>query len=159
MARQAKPATPTRREIEEATAYASLIADICKLSSGRDYSREAELAREVFQKLGWETTINKRGYMIRKPGESHWQSMPRILHDFGTAVAYTIGHRYGVLDRPLESNWYISQMCEDSEIYNPSGTRIATWAVRLAKANKTAVDASAITPAAALVAAWLRTHP
>lgn len=157
MARAAKPATPTRREIEQAVAYASLIADICKLSS-RDHGRLRSLEQEVFIKLGWETTFNKRGYMIRQPGESHWQSMPQILTDFGTAIRYTIGHRYGALDRPLEANWYIQQMNERSEIVSPSGERIAAWAVSLAKATRQATNAVAITPAAALVAAWLRTH-
>lgn len=157
MARAARPATPTSREIAEAVAYASLIADICKLSN-RDHSKLRSLEQEVFIKLGWETTFNKRGYMIRQPGESHWQSMPQILTDFGTAIRYTIGHRYGSLDRPLEANWYVQQMSERSEIINPTGERIATWAVQLAKATREAQSATAITPAAALVAAWLRTH-
>lgn len=144
--------------VAEAVAYAGLIAEICKLSASRDYGREAELTDEVFQRLGYETTRNKRGYCMRSPGESHWQTQPRILHDFGTAVRYTIGHRHGTLDRPLEMNWYVQQMCEDTETTTLTGGRIATWAVRLAKVNRTAVDATAITPAAALVAAWLRTH-
>lgn len=144
--------------VEEAAAYASLIADICKLTPTG--SRDVRpLEAEVFQKLGWETTVNKRGYCIRRPGESHWQSQPQILRDFGTAVSYTIGHRYGTLEHQLERNWYISQMCETSEPVTPKGERIAAWAVRLGKMSKTAVDATAITPAAALVAAWLRTHP
>lgn len=143
--------------VEEAAAYASLIADICKLTPGRhNYHR---LEQEVFDRLGYETTFNKRGYMIRKPGETHWQSMPAILRDFGTAVRYTIGNRFGSLDAPLESNWYIREMCETSEIISPTGTRIAAWAVRLAKHSKPFREAVAITPAAALVAAWLRTHP
>lgn len=141
--------------VAEAAAYAGLIADICKLSR-RDDMRGLE--QEVFQRLGFETTVNKRGYCIRRPGESHWQSQPQILRDFGTAVSYTIGHRYGTLDHPLERNWYIQEMCETSEPINPGGSRIAAWAVRLGKTNKTSVDATAISPAAALVAAWLRTH-
>ncbi len=141
----------------EAMEYASLIADICKLTTHRDDTRPLEA--EVFRRLGYETTVNKRGYCIRKPGESHWQSQPQILRDFGTAVLYTIGHRYGHLDHPLERNWYIQEMCETSEPINPTGKRIAAWAVRLGKSSKTSVDATAITPAAALVAAWLRTHP
>lgn len=157
MARTARAATPTRREIEQAAAYASLIADICKLSN-RDHTKLRSLEQEVFIKLGYETTFNKRGYMIRSPGESHWQSMPQILTDFGTAIRYTIGHRYGSLDRPLEANWYINQMFEKSEIMNVTGERIAAWAVSLAKATREAQSATAITPAAALVAAWLRTH-
>lgn len=158
MAKTARTATPTRREIEQAVAYASLIADICKLSTHRDSGELRSLEQEVFIKLGWETTINKRGYMIRQPGESHWQSMPQILTDFGTAIRYTIGHRYGSLDRPLEANWFIQQMHERSEIVAPSGARIAAWAVHLAKASRETKSATAITPAAALVAAWLRTH-
>lgn len=140
----------------EAMEYASLISDICKLSRNDDIR---PLEAEVFQRLGYETTVNKRGYCIRKPGESHWQSQPQILRDFGTAVLYTVGHRYGHLDHPLERNWYIQEMCETSEPINPTGTRVAAWAVRLGKMNKTSLDATAITPAAALVAAWLRTHP
>jgi hypothetical protein len=158
MARQARAATPTRRELAEAIAYASLIADICKLSAYRDHAELRSLEQEVFIKLGWETTFNKRGYMIREPGESYWQSMPQILTDFGTAIRYTIGYRHGSLDRPLECNWYIQEMCQTSEITDPTGGRIAAWAVRLAKRNKIGRDATAITPAAALVAAWLRTH-
>lgn len=149
----------------EAMEYASLIADICKLTPGRENIRDLE--QEVFQRLGWETTINGRGYMMRKPGESHWQSQPQILRDFGTAVLYTVGHRYGHLDHPLERNWYTREMRETSEPVNPTGTRIAAWAVSLAKSQKLKngqfanhrQDATAITPAAALVAAWLRTHP
>lgn len=144
-------------DISEAVEYASLIADICMMSrQDRDIR---PLEAEVFRRLGYETTVNKRGYCIRRPGESHWQSQPQILSDFGTAVHYTIGHRYGALDHPLEQNWYIREMCETSEPINPNGKRIAAWAVRLAKLNKISVDATAITPAAALVAAWLRTHP
>lgn len=146
----------SRREVEEAVEYASLVADICKLTRNDDIR---PLEQEVFQRLGYETTVNKRGYCIRKPGESHWQSQPQILRDFGTAVLYTVGHRYGHLDHPLERNWYIQEMCETSEPVNPTGKRIAAWAVRLGKSSKTSVDATAITPAAALVAAWLRTHP
>lgn len=157
MARSAQPAKPTRREIEQAAAYASLIADICKLSV-HDTGNRRSLEQEVFIKLGWETTFNKRGYMIRQPGEVHWQSMPQILTDFGTAIRYTIGHRYGSLDRPLEANWYIQNMNERSEIISPTGERIAAWAVSLAKATREAQSATAVTPAAALVAAWLRTH-
>lgn len=149
----------TTDSVNEAAEYASLIADICKLTFGRDYGREAQLTRQVFQRLGWETTYNKRGYMMRLPGESHWQSQPQILSDFGTAVYYTIGHRYGALDHPLERNWYIQQMCEIGEPVDLAGGRIAAWAVRLGKMSKTSVDATAITPAAALVAAWLRSHP
>lgn len=140
----------------EAAAYAGLIADICKLTGERP-NRDVE--QQVFQRLGYETTYNKRGYCIRQAGESHWQSQPQILTDFGTAVRYTIGHRYGRLDHPLERNWYIKDMCETSEVINPAGGRIAAWAVRLGRMNKTSVDAVAINPAAALVAAWLRTHP
>ena len=147
----------SRRQVEDAAAYAGLIADICKLTGGR-HSDKREIEQEVFQRLGYETTVNKRGYCIRQPGESHWQSQPQILSDFGTAVLYTIGHRYGMLDHPLERNWYIQEMCETSEVINPSGGRIAAWAVRLGKTNKTSVDATAFTPAAALVAAWLRTR-
>lgn len=143
--------------VEQAVEYASLIADICKMTTHRNDTRELE--QQVFQRLGYETTVNKRGYCIRKPGESHWQSQPQILRDFGTAVLYTIGHRYGHLDHPLEQNWYIQGMCETSEPINPTGKQIAAWAVRLGKSSKTSVDAIAITPAAALVAAWLRTHP
>lgn len=144
-------------QVEEAIAYASLIADICKLTGRKHDDRTLE--HQVFKRMGYETTTNGRGHMMRKVGESHWQALPRILTDFGTAVYYTIGHRYGTLDHPLEENWYVSQMCEDSEVIGVDGTRIATWAVRLAKHNKTAVDATAISPAATLVAAWLRTHP
>lgn len=153
MAKEARAATPTRREIAQATAYAELIAEICKLSA-YEHGLRRSLEQEVFIKLGWETTFNKRGYMIRQPGESHWQSMPQILTDFGTAIRYTIGHRHGELDRPLESNWFIQQMGETEG----DQTRIAAWAVRLAKAGKGHFSATAITPAAALVAAWLRTH-
>lgn len=141
--------------VGEAVAYAGLIADICKLSrTGRDN----DLEQQVFERLGWETTVNKRGYCIRRPGESHWQTMPAILSDFGTAVHYTIGHRYGHLDHPLEQNWYIKEMCETSQPINPTGTRVAAWAIRLHKNGKPYRDATAISPAAALVAAWLRTH-
>ena len=142
--------------VSQAVEYASLIADICKLTRNDDIR---PLEAEVFQRLGYETIVNKRGYCIRKPGESHWQSQPQILRDFGTAVLYTVGHRYGTLDHPLERNWYIQEMCETSEPINPTGARVAAWAVRLGKINKTSLDATAITPAAALVAAWLRTHP
>lgn len=143
--------------VSEAAEYAGLIADICKLTA-YDHGKRRDLEQQVFQRLGYETTINKRGYMMRKPGESHWQSQPQILSDFGTAVSYTIGHRYGALDHPLEQNWYIQEMRETSEPINLTGKRIAAWAVRLGKSSKTSVDATAITPAAALVAAWLRTH-
>lgn len=142
--------------VAEAIEYASLISDICSLRGERSPKRELE--HEIFRRLGWETTLNGRGHCIRRPGDSHWQSMPQILTDFGTAVSYTIGHRYGNLEHPLERNWYIQEMCETSQMINPAGARIATWAVRLGKLNKTSVDAQAITPAAALVAAWLRTH-
>lgn len=145
----------SNHRVAEAAAYAGLIAEVCKLS--RENNRR-DVEQEVFQRLGFETTINKRGYCIRRPGESHWQTQPQILSDFGTAVLYTIGHRYGNLDHPLERNWYIQEMCETSEVVSPTGTRIAAWAVRLGKLNRTSVDATAITPAAALVAAWLRTH-
>lgn len=145
--------------VAEAAAYAGLIADICKLTP-RDSRHEGALACDVFRRLGWEvkTDHGRLGAVIRRPGVSHWQSMPRILYDFGTAVHYTIGHRYGKLDDLLEKNWYIKEMCEVSEIVDMTGGRMAAWAVRLGKLNKTAVDATAITPAAALVAAYLRTH-
>ena len=141
----------------EAMEYASLIADICKLTA-YDHGKRRDLEQQVFQRLGFETTVNKRGYCIRRPGESHWQSQPQILSDFGTAVNYTIGHRYGNLDHPLEQNWYIREMCETSEPINPTGKRIAAWAIRLHKIGKPYRDATAISPAAALVAACLRTH-
>lgn len=55
-------------------------------------------------------------------------------------------------------------MCESTE--DVEGERIATWAISLAKVQKMGDqfglhrhDAMAITPAAALVAAWLRAHP
>ncbi len=147
---------PCGCDIGAAVEYAGLIADICKLTA-YDHGKRRDLEQQVFQRLGYETTINKRGYMMRKPGESHWQSQPQILSDFGTAVSYTIGHRYGALDHPLEQNWYIQEMCEMSETTLP-GKKIAVWAVRLGKANQISRDATAISPAAALVAAWLRTH-
>lgn len=145
-----------RDDMDEAIEYAGLIAEICKLTRP---NRDAE--RKVFDRLGWETTINKRGYCMRQPGESHWQSMPHILTDFGTAVHFTIGHRHGALEAPLESNWFITRMGE-TEVPPDSGKgRIAAWAVELAKINKERKGhvAIAITPAAALVAAWLRAHP
>jgi hypothetical protein len=136
--------------------YAGLIADICKLSA-YDHGKRRDLEQQVFQRLGYETTINKRGYMMRKPGESHWQSQPQILSDFGTAVSYTIGHRYGELNHPLEKNWYVREMCETSE--TTGGTRIAKWAVSIHKKGQRFIGrVTAISPAAALVAAWLRTH-
>lgn len=142
--------------VSQAAEYAGLIADICKLSL-HDHRNRRDLEQQVFQRLGYETTVNKRGYCIRRPGDSHWQSQPQILSDFGTAVSYTVGHRYGTLDHPLEQNWYIQEMCETSEAALP-GKKIAVWAVRLGKANQISRDATAISPAAALVAAWLRTH-
>lgn len=145
----------TNDRIDQALDYAGLLAEICKLTGRPDRNVE----QKVFERLGWETTYNKRGYCIRRPGESHWQSQPHILSDFGTAVAYTIGHRYGGLEHRLETNWYISQMCETAETVDMTGPRIAAWAVRIAKMSKTSQDATAITPAAALVAAWLRAHP
>ena len=148
---------PCGCDISAAVEYASLISDICKLSA-YDHGKRRDLEQQVFQRLGYETTVNKRGYCIRRPGESHWQSQPQILSDFGTAVSYTIGHRYGTLDHPLEQNWYIREMCETSEPVNPNGKRIAAWAIRLHKIGKPYRDATAISPAAALVAAWLRTH-
>jgi hypothetical protein len=149
----------TQPDTEEAAAYAGLIADICKLTTWPDHNQRRDLEALAFQRLGYETTVNKRGYCIRKAGESHWQTQPQILVDFGTAVRHTIGHRYGTLDHPLERNWYIQEMCEVGQVIDPAGGRIAAWAVRLGKTSKTSVEATAITPAAALVAAWLRTHP
>ena len=143
-----------RDDMDEAIEYAGLIAEICKLVQP---NRQTE--RKVFDRLGWETTYNKRGYMMRRPGESHWQAMPHILSDFGTAVHFTIGHRFGALDGVLESNWYIREMCETAEPSEIGKGRIAAWAVRIAKINNPFREAIAITPAAALVAAWLRAHP
>jgi len=141
-------------DLDAAVEYANLIADICKLTPRSGSGRGLEQA--VFRKLGYEAVMTKRGYSIRPAGESHWQSMPQILTDFGTAIRYTIGHRYGSLDHPLEVNWYIQDMCERTETVSSEGLRIAAWAVRLGKVQKTSHEAIAITPAAALVAAWLR---
>lgn len=149
----------TEPGITESLEYANLIAEICKLS-GQMHDRTfktRQLECEVFKRLGYEVRKGKWNWEVHIDG--HWSKMPQILADFGSAVRFTIGNRYGSLDRPLEANWYISQMCEDSEVVGVTGKRIATWAVRLAKHSKTAVDASAMTPAAALIAAWLRTHP
>lgn len=145
----------------QAAEYAGLISDICKLSTRGMFPFGRDVEARVFQRLGFETTRNKRGWCIRRPGDSHWQSQPQILNDFGTAVHYTIGSRHGELGHPLESNWYIKEMCETAE---PStmefrSPKIAAWALRLAKLNSNDAEATAITPAAALVAAWLRAHP
>jgi hypothetical protein len=150
--------------VSDACEYAALIADICKLTGGT--SRDTRLLeQQVFNRLGYETTLNKRGYMMRLPGDSHWQSMPQILIDFGTAVRHTIGHRFGSLNHPLEANWYLREMSETTETVD--GVRIAAWASSIAKHGKRSDgkfdnhrhDAVAINPAAALVAAWLRAHP
>lgn len=147
--------------VAQACEYAALIADICKLTPFGRPDNEAELTQRVFQRLGWETTINGRGWCIRRPGDSHWQSQPRILYDFGTAVHHTIGSRFGTLEHPLEHNWYIKEMCETSESASMDfrSSKIAAWAVRLGRINANTAEATAITPAAALVAAWLRAHP
>lgn len=149
----------TDPSVSEAADYAGLIAEICNLTSRRHDERE--ISRRIFERMGWETTVNGKGYMMRQPGNQYWRVVPRILDDFGTAVHYTVGNRYGSLDHPLEQNWYVMQMGETSEIVSPTGTRIAAWAVSLAKVNKGLrhSNAVAITPAAALVAAWLRAHP
>ena len=144
----------------QAAEYAGLISDICKIAAyGDHFTRQLE--QRVFQQLGFDTTVNGRGYCIRRMGESHWQTQPQILRDFGTAVHYTIGHRLGGLDHPLEKNWYIKDMCETAELGfgQQNVPRIAAWAIRLGKLNSHSAEATAITPAAALVAAWLRAHP
>lgn len=143
----------------EACEYAALISDICKLVPHGRPDRDVE--QRVFQRLGYETTYNKRGYCIRRPGESHWQTQPAILSDFGTAVQYTIGSRRGTLEHPLEHNWHIKGMRETAEetSMDMRMSKVAAWAVRLARVNSKDAEATAITPAAALVAAWLRAHP
>lgn len=145
----------------QACEYAALISDICKLAAWPSTVFTRELEQRVFQRLGFETTFNKRGYCIRRPGESHWQTQPQILRDFGTAVNYTIGHRSGTLEHPLENNWYIREMCQTGEEVSMDSrhSKIAAWAIRLHKINSPFADATAVTPAAALVAAWLRAHP
>lgn len=147
--------------VAQAAEYAALISDICKLTTTSRPENEVELTQRVFQRLGWETTVNGRGWCVRRPGETHWQTQPRILYDFGTAVHHTIGSRFGTLDHPLEKNWYIKEMCETAEELSMDmrASKIAAWAVRLGKINSNSAEATAITPAAALVAAWLRAHP
>lgn len=144
----------------QACEYAALISDICKMSAyGDHFTRELE--QRVFRRLGFDTTVNGRGYCIRRKGESHWNTQPQILRDFGTAVNYTIGHRGGTLEHPLENNWYIREMCQTGEEVSMDSrhSKIAAWAIRLHKINSPFADATAVTPAAALVAAWLRAHP
>ena len=150
----------TTNDIAEAADYAALISDICKLSPTGGLAIY-EVERRVFERLGFETQVRGGEYQIRGPNTAIWDRMPQILTDFGTAVHYTIGHRRGNLDHPLEDNWYVKEMCETTEdnVLLMRGGKIAAWAVRLGKLNSNAVDATAITPAAALVAAWLRAHP
>lgn len=145
----------------QACEYAGLISDICKLSARGTFPFSRDLEARVFQRLGFETTTNKRGWCIRRPGESHWQAQPQILTDFGTAVHYTIGTRRGTLEHPLEHNWYIKSMGETAEetSMDMRMSKIAAWAIRIGRINSHDAEATAITPAAALVAAWLRAHP
>lgn len=147
--------------ISEAAEYAALISDICKLSPTGGLEIY-EVERRVFERLGYEVKYRGGGWEIRGGSAPNvWQTMSQILTDFGTAIHYTIGSRRGNLDHPLENNWYVKEMCETTEdnILLMRGGKIAAWAVRLGKINSNAVDATAITPAAALVAAWLRAHP
>lgn len=138
--------------LEDDAAYAKLLAELCQLTPREMSSRGIEM--QVFQRLGYEAVINKRGYCIRKPGETHWQTMPHILSDFGTAVRHTIGNRHGTLDHPLEENWHIREMQEREE--PTAHGRVAAWSIRLAKENRPWRDAVAVHPAAALVAAYLQ---
>lgn len=150
----------TTDDIAEAAAYAALISDICKLSPTGGLE-VYEVERRVFERLGFETQLHRGEYQIRSENHGIWSRMPQILTDFGTAIQYTIGHRRAELDHPLEDNWYVKDMCETAEedVRLMRKGKIAAWAVRLGKINSNAVDATAITPAAALVAAWLRAHP
>lgn len=144
----------TRDEIEEAAEYAGLVREVSMLTRPRGDIRDLE--RRVFLRLGHQVRFNDGRFQLQEPRDGHWQEMPQILRDFGTAVAYTIGHRHGTLDHPLENNWYIREMCETVE--RVDGGRIAAWAIRLHKNGKPLRDAVGITPAAALVGAWLLTH-
>ena len=145
----------------QACEYAGLISDICKLTptEGRAIY---ELERRVFERLGFETCPDSGGsFRIRKSEDESWRRMPQILTDFGTAVYYTIGTRRGTLEHPLEHNWYIKDMCETAEetSMDMRMSKVAAWAIRLGRINSHDAEATAITPAAALVAAWLRAHP
>lgn len=145
----------------QACEYAGLISDICKMSP-TGARATYELERRVFERLGYETCPDSGGsFRIRKNEDESWHRMPQILTDFGTAIQYTIGSRHGTLEHPLENNWYIREMCETAEIATMDlrSSKIAAWAIRLHKLNRPFADATAITPAAALVAAWLRAHP
>lgn len=146
--------------VAQAAEYAALISDICKLSPTGGLEIY-EVERRVFERLGYQVKYRGGGWEIRGGVTDAWQTMPQILTDFGTAVRYTIGSRHGTLEHPLESNWYIKEMCETAEdaVMFMRGGKIAAWAVRLGKLNSHAAEATAITPAAALVAAWLRAHP
>lgn len=145
--------TPKDQEpVDQACEYANLIAEVCKLSSPADRQRR-ELEARVFERLGFNVIeITDGRYLISADGNPP-HLMPQILKDFGTAVRFTIGHKEGTLDGPLEENWYVREMCQTNE------GKIAAWAVRLHKFNSPYRDATAISPAAALVAAWLRAHP
>lgn len=144
-------------DLDQAAAYSQLISDICRLSNGTRDPREMEAA--VFRLLGYDVRQRGQKWEMQKPGEDHWLRVPQILHDFGTAVRYTIGHRFGTLDHPLEQNWYVASMAETTEPLDDG--RIAAWAVRLAKATGVGREKSkgaiAVSPACALVAAYLRT--
>lgn len=146
--------------VSQAAEYAALISDICKLTPTGGLEIY-EVERRVFERLGYETKYRGGGWEIRGGNTNTWQTMPQILTDFGTAVHYTIGSRRGNLEHPLENNWYVKEMCETAEDNTMfmRGGKIAAWAVRLGKLNAQASEATAITPAAALVAAWLRAHP
>lgn len=144
----------------EACEYAALISDICKMSVAPGFAMY-ELEQRVFARLGYETQYHRGEFQIREKGSGTWTRQPQILQDFGTAIHYTIGHRRAALEHPLENNWYIREMCETTETTSMDfrSSRIAAWAIRLHKLNSPFADATAISPAAALVAAWLRAHP
>lgn len=146
----------------QACEYAGLISDICKLSARGVFPFDRDLEARVFERLGFETCPDNGGnFWIRRNEDESWHRMPQILTDFGTAIQYTIGSRHGTLDHPLEKNWYIKEMCETAEetSMDMRMSKIAAWALRLGRINSRDAEATAVTPAAALVAAWLRAHP
>jgi hypothetical protein len=145
----------SRHGVAQAADYADLISRVCDMTRQH---HNGETVDRVFRFLGFETTHNKRGWCMRRPGESYWQTQPRILHDFDVAVCYTVGWRSGKLERPLDQGWYVEQMCETTVDNYSRDLDRAGWSVTIAKMHSRA-QAIGPTAAAALIAAWLRAHP
>ncbi len=140
----------------KAAEYAGLIADVCKLERYPRFSRDLEA--QVFQRLGFETTVNGRGHCMRRPGESHWCSLPHILTEFDTARAYTV-NPYDQRDFYTDSRWRVALLCEVEASISMDGKTMTAWSIVLANRGCEDVHTIASNPAAALVGAWLRAHP